>query len=166
MSSYQNLIVTSHPLSWATTCKAPIIPGSSDYIVGNSRKHLLSSVIKDDQPMTLRRRKQSSTPKLDGLNSESDDNQPAILHRRKLPISSKSDYNKPYIVCLDLLSFLIKQAASLQLPTYDILQLPISVVSDLSDLSVTYVLYLSVFHVLQLPVSYISHLPVFNTSPP
>lgn len=74
--------------------------GSSDRIAGNSRKHQLSSDIEDDQPVTLRRRKQSYASEPHGLNSESDDNQLATLRRRKQPLALESDDDKPYVVCL------------------------------------------------------------------
>lgn len=51
---------------------------------------------------------------------ESDDNQPVTLYDWKQPISQESDDNKPYVVCLNLLLVLMKQAILLQLPIYDI----------------------------------------------
>lgn len=121
MSRYQHLTITSYPSSRATICKAPIISGSGDCMAGNSWKYSLSSNIEDDQFMTLCCQKQFPALKLDGLNSESDDNQPTILRYWKQPILSESNDDKPYIVCLNLLSFLMKQAVLLQSPVYDVL---------------------------------------------
>lgn len=120
MSCYQHPTITSYPSFQATIYEASIIRGSSNRIAGNSRKHLLSSYVENNQPVTMHWQKQFLASEPNGLNFESDDNQPILLQCRKELIPSESDDNKPYVICLDLLSFLMRQVASFHSSVYDV----------------------------------------------
>lgn len=72
MSIYQYLTVTSYPPYQTTIYETLMILKSSNCIVNNNRKHLLSSNIEDYQLMTLCHWKISSILKPNCLNLEFD----------------------------------------------------------------------------------------------